>query len=143
MTARIGIGTDRDTDFSTKTADGTNVAITSESIVTGDKEKEKLTMETTRRSVLSKALGAGAVASVAVFSGLWGTPRFAAADADEHERREERRYPKIHNALEALRSARAELHHAGEDFHGHKDDAMRAVDAAIRQLEAVVEEHPH
>jgi len=100
-------------------------------------------METTRRSVLSKALGASAVASVAAFTGLLGAPRFAAADEGEHERREERRYPKIHNALEALRSARTELHDAGEDFHGHKDEAVKAVDAAIRQLEAVVEEHPH
>lgn len=100
-------------------------------------------METTRRSVLSKTLGAGAVASMAAFTGLLGTPHFAAAEEGERERREERRYPKIHSALEALRSARVELRDAGEDFHGHKDEAMRAVDAAIRQLEAVVAEHPH
>lgn len=96
-------------------------------------------METTRRSVLSKALAAGTVASIAGMTGLLSMPPSAGAQ----ERREERRYPKIHSALEALRSAREELRNAGEDFHGHKDEAMRAVNAAIKQLEIVVEEHPH
>lgn len=98
----------------------------------------RIEMETTRRSVLSKAFTAGVVTSVAGMSGLLSMPRSASAQ----ERREERRYPKIHSALEALRSAREELHNAGEDFHGHKDEAMKAVDEAIRQLETVVEEHP-
>jgi hypothetical protein len=93
----------------------------------------------TRRSILSKAVGAGALTAVAGLTGLLEISPSAFGD----ERREERRYPKIHSALEALRSAREELHNAGEDFHGHKDEAMKAVDAAIHQLEIVVEEHPH
>lgn len=92
-----------------------------------------------RRSILSKAVGAGALTAVAGLTGLLELSTSASAD----ERRDERKYPKIHSALEALRSAREELHNAGEDFHGHKDEAMKAVDAAIRQLEIVVEEHPH
>jgi hypothetical protein len=96
-------------------------------------------MNSTRRAMLTKTAGAGAVAAIAGLTGLLGGNATASAD----ERREERRYPKIHSALEALRSAREELHAAGEDFHGHKDEAMKAVDEAIHQLEVVVEEHPH
>lgn len=96
-------------------------------------------METTRRSVLTKAMGAGVLTSIAGMSGLLAMPQVAGAQ----ERREERRYPKIHNALEALRSAREELHNAGDDLRGRKDEAMKAVDEAIRQLERLVEEHPH
>lgn len=92
-------------------------------------------METTRRSVLSKATAAAVLTSVAGLTGLFGSTGIASA--------QERRYPKIHGALEALRSAREELKNAGEDFHGHKDAAMRAVDEAIHQLEIVVDEHPH
>ena len=96
-------------------------------------------METTRRAVLTRAVGAGALMSVAGLSGLLTSGGPALAD----ERRAERQYPKIHGALDALRAAREELDAAGNDFHGHKDAAARAVDQAIRQLQMLVEEHPH
>jgi hypothetical protein len=99
-------------------------------------------METTRRTVLTRAMGAGAVMGVAGLSGLLGAAPSAVAE-DRRERREERQYPKIHSALDALRAAREELDAAGNDFHGHKDAAMRAVDEAIRQLQVLVQEHPH
>jgi hypothetical protein len=45
------------------------------------------------------------------------------------------RHPEIHDALEALRRARAHMDHAAHDFGGHKVEALRATDEAIRQLE--------
>jgi hypothetical protein len=99
-------------------------------------------MQTTRRNLLTRAVGAGALLGAAGVTGLFGTSATAMGE-DRAERRAERQYPKIHNALDALRSAREELNVAGNDFHGHKDAAIRAVDAAIRQLQVLVEEHPH
>ena len=45
------------------------------------------------------------------------------------------RHPQIRAALDALRNARAHLVEAAHDFHGHKADAIKATDEAIRQLE--------
>ena len=44
-------------------------------------------------------------------------------------------HPEIRAALDALRNARAHLQDAAHDFHGHRVDALRATDEAIRQLE--------
>ncbi len=43
-------------------------------------------------------------------------------------------HPQIESALVALRDARAHLMEAKHDFHGHRADAVRAIDEAIRQL---------
>ena len=43
-------------------------------------------------------------------------------------------HPRIAKAIEALRDARAYLEGAPHDFGGHKADAIRATDEAIRQL---------
>ncbi len=45
------------------------------------------------------------------------------------------RHPEIHAAIEALRNAREHLNHAAHDFHGHRVDAIRAIDEAQHQLE--------
>ncbi|MFZ0039115.1 MAG: hypothetical protein WAK91_16950 [Candidatus Acidiferrales bacterium] len=45
------------------------------------------------------------------------------------------RHPEIHDALEALRRAKAHMEHAAHDFGGHRVEALRATDEAIRQLE--------
>ncbi|HMD40186.1 MAG TPA: hypothetical protein VKH15_12950 [Candidatus Acidoferrum sp.] len=44
-------------------------------------------------------------------------------------------HPEIHEALAALRRAREHMDHAAHDFGGHKVEALRATDEAIRQLE--------
>ena len=44
-------------------------------------------------------------------------------------------HPEIHEALASLRHAREHLAHAAHDFGGHREDALRATDEAIRQLE--------
>lgn len=43
-------------------------------------------------------------------------------------------HPRIARAIEALRDARAYLAEAPHDFGGHKADAIKATDEAIRQL---------
>ena len=45
------------------------------------------------------------------------------------------RHPEIHDALVSLRHAREHMAHASHDFHGHREEALRATDEAIRQLE--------
>ncbi len=44
-------------------------------------------------------------------------------------------HPEIHDALASLRHAREHLEHAAHDFGGHRAEALRATDEAIRQLE--------
>ncbi len=43
-------------------------------------------------------------------------------------------HPRLAKAIEALKDARAYLEAAPHDFGGHKADAIRATDAAIREL---------
>ena len=43
-------------------------------------------------------------------------------------------HPRLARAIEALRDARAYLEAAPHDFGGHKADAIRATDEAIKQL---------
>jgi hypothetical protein len=45
-------------------------------------------------------------------------------------------HPQIREALGALRRAKEHLEHAAHDFGGHRVEALRATDEAIRQLEA-------
>jgi hypothetical protein len=51
----------------------------------------------------------------------------AAAAAEKHHH--------IHEAIDALRAARADLMAASHDFGGHREEAVRAIDASIHQLE--------
>jgi hypothetical protein len=45
------------------------------------------------------------------------------------------RHPQIREALGALRRAKEHMEHAAHDFGGHRVEALRATDEAIRQLE--------
>lgn len=49
--------------------------------------------------------------------------------------REREFHPRLVRAIESLRDARAYLQEAPHDFGGHKREAIRATDEAIRQLE--------
>jgi hypothetical protein len=60
------------------------------------------------------------------------------------EKREERRepnepHPAIHAAIRSLEHAKFDLQHAAHDFGGHRADALRATDEAIRQLRIALE----
>ena len=54
-------------------------------------------------------------------------PAAAAATPEEH--------PHIHEALEAMRSAKHHLESAEHDFHGHRVKAIQHLDQAIREAE--------
>ena len=45
------------------------------------------------------------------------------------------RHPEIQEAIGALRRAKEHMEHAAHDFGGHRVEALRATDEAIRQLE--------
>jgi hypothetical protein len=49
------------------------------------------------------------------------------------------RHPEIRAAIESLRNAKEHLEHAAHDFHGHRVDAIRAIDEAERQLRLCME----
>ena len=44
-------------------------------------------------------------------------------------------HPEIREALASLRRAKEHMEHAAHDFGGHRVEALRATDEAIRQLE--------
>ena len=50
------------------------------------------------------------------------------------QRGEKAMHPRIAKAIEALKDARAYMEAAPHDFGGHKADAIKATDEAIKQL---------
>lgn len=44
-------------------------------------------------------------------------------------------HPQIHEAIAALRHAKEHMEHAAHDFGGHRVEALKATEEAIRQLE--------
>jgi len=44
-------------------------------------------------------------------------------------------HPEIREALGSLRRAREHMAHAAHDFGGHREEALKATDEAIRQME--------
>jgi hypothetical protein len=49
------------------------------------------------------------------------------------------KYPGLHEALYELREARTELKTAAHDFGGHREKALKDIDAAITQIEKALE----
>jgi hypothetical protein len=79
-----------------------------------------------RRRVLVEGLSLASLCFVAGFS----APALARPDE---------RHPRIHAAIRELREAKKELEKADHDFGGHRVDAIKAVDHAIKQLEKALE----
>lgn len=44
-------------------------------------------------------------------------------------------HPEIRDAIESLRRAKEHLNHASHDYQGHREEAIRAIDNAIAQLQ--------
>ena len=64
---------------------------------------------------------------IGVVLSVGGTTLFAQRDREFH--------PRLAAAIAALRDARAYMQEARHDFGGHRIEAIRATDEAIRQLE--------
>jgi hypothetical protein len=47
-------------------------------------------------------------------------------------------FPHLRGAAAELRDARNELEHASHDFCGHRKEALRATDAALREINAAI-----
>jgi hypothetical protein len=47
-------------------------------------------------------------------------------------------FPHTRAAANELREAKNELEHAAHDFRGHRADAVRATDAALREINAAI-----
>src|SRR5215470_8055979 len=52
-------------------------------------------------------------------------------------------HPQIKAALAALRDSKEHLEHAAHDFGGHRVEAIKAIDEAIRQLEICLQYDKH
>ena len=48
-------------------------------------------------------------------------------------------HPHLHRVIEELEGARHEIMESGHDFGGHKEEAVRALDAAITQLRLAIQ----
>ncbi len=84
-------------------------------------------MNLRNKRVMSWMLGVALVGGLSVYPLANRTAR-----AEEHDHDHN---PRIHRALDALREAHKELDEAPHDFHGHKKDALEAVDKAIERLD--------
>lgn len=58
-------------------------------------------------------------------------------DNDREKGRE--RHPHIRGAIRELQEAKRELQTAAHDFGGHREDALKAVDEAIHQLQLALQ----
>jgi len=81
-----------------------------------------LSLSVTSTPASPKAPSAAASAAAA--------PQPAAAPAAQREP-----HPEIREAIASLRRAKAHLEHAAHDFGGHRVEALKATDEAIRQLQ--------
>jgi len=86
--------------------------------------------------VLAVALGFSAIASAAPHANA--VPAAAGVPAASHPAAAAEPvppHPEIREALAALRRARLHMAEAAHDFGGHRVEALKATDEAIRQLE--------
>jgi hypothetical protein len=68
----------------------------------------------------------------------------AVTKAERHEGARERsgraeKHPEIRAAIRSLERAKVELQHSAHDFGGHRVDAIKAVDEALKQLRLALE----
>ena len=96
------------------------------------------TKRTMMAVILGTALVGGGITAMNMLAGTaapagGGTP--AAAQTGEQNER----HPHIHSAIKALHEAMKEMKEADHDFKGHRVDAMKACEEAIKQLKMALE----
>lgn len=65
--------------------------------------------------------------------------KFQPAPQNDEKREGRERHPHIRAAIRELQEAKRELQTAAHDFGGHREDAVKAVDEAIRQLQQALQ----
>ena len=89
-----------------------------------------------RKSARSYSLTLAGVGLGCLLSGAF-VGRTAFAQHHEHEHDHYDHNPRVHEALDALHAAQAELDGAHDDYHGHKQEAQAAVQHAIDELDRI------
>jgi hypothetical protein len=90
-------------------------------------------------SKLLRIAGAGLLSGTLLTGvGLFSLRSGPAADAAAVEH-----HPHIHAAIHELKDARKDLKDADHDFGGHREDAVKAIDVAIEQLEVCLKHDKH
>jgi len=84
---------------------------------------------------LFAVLAIGLALTVSVTTPAAPTPKPAAPAAAAPAAPVPEPHPEIRDALDALRKAKFHMEHAAHDFGGHRVEALRATDEAIRQLQ--------
>jgi ABC-type glycerol-3-phosphate transport system substrate-binding protein len=94
------------------------------------------------KSKVLLSIAAIAMALVLAFSA--GAPAALHAAQKKHEEAGEReRHPEIRAAINALEKAKAHLTLADHDFGGHRADAVKACDEAIKELNEALKFDKH
>ncbi|MGD0094552.1 MAG: hypothetical protein ABSE73_31975 [Planctomycetota bacterium] len=84
-------------------------------------------MNTTKRiSIPAVVLGLLLLGAIAVSTNFWPV-------------RAEERHPHIRAAIKELRESKTELEKADHDFGGHRAEAVKSVEHAVKQLEKCME----
>lgn len=94
------------------------------------------------------AANAAVAAPVAAAAAPAASPTPAAAPAasvpqDRDDRKVREQHPHIRAAIRELNEAKRELQSAAHDFGGHREDALKATDEAIRQLQIALQYDKH
>jgi hypothetical protein len=89
-------------------------------------------------SILARVAGLGLLGAAFLAGSTLVNSKSGPMTAPVAQAAEPEHHPAIHRALHELRDARTELKDAKHDFDGHREDALRAVDGAIEQLEICV-----
>ena len=86
-------------------------------------------------SIFARVVGLGLLVAVFLAGSTLVNSKSGPAAAPTAQAAEPEHHPAIHRALKELREAKRELKEAAHDFGGHREDAIKAVDGAIEQLE--------
>jgi hypothetical protein len=86
-------------------------------------------------SIFARVAGLGLLGAVFLAGSTLVNSKSGPVAAPVAQAAEPEHHPAIHRALKELRDARRELKEAAHDFGGHREDAVKAVDGAIEQLE--------
>lgn len=72
--------------------------------------------------------------SIAIAGAVGATRAVAYSQQPARGMKRAEKHPAIHAAINSLEKARAELNAAAHDFGGHRVDAIKAIDEALKQL---------